>query len=201
MIIIASFLIVATALVLILVIRPSLTEETGGKILAFVALFIVPVIALAVGGSSHLEKSKKTEFCLSCHVMEPYGQSLFIDDPAYIPANHFQNSRVPQVEACYTCHTQYTMFGGATAKLRGLKHVAINYFGRIPEELELYSPYENRECLHCHDGARSFEEQEIHDAMSDDLKANEISCLDCHNLSHNVNELSGLKLWKGGREQ
>jgi len=191
---------VATALILILVFRPSLTEETGGKILAFVALFIVPVIALAIGGSSHLENSKKTEFCLSCHVMESYGESLYIDDPTYIPANHFQNNRVPQEEACYTCHTQYTMFGGAKAKLRGLKHVAINYLGKIPEELELYSPYDNRECLHCHDGARSFEEQEIHEAISDDLRANELSCLDCHNLIHNINELSGLELWKGGRE-
>lgn len=84
--------------------------------------------------------------------------------------------------------------------MRGLKHVAINYFGKIPEELELYSPYDNRECLHCHDSARSFEEQEIHDAMLVDLEANNVSCLDCHNLIHNTNELPGLELWKGGSE-
>ncbi len=201
MLFIAPVLVAAIVLILIIVIRPSLTKEKGGKILAFVGLFIIPIIALGIGTNSHLEQSKTTSFCLSCHVMEPYGKSLYIDDSSYIPASHFQNNRVPQETACFTCHTQYTMFGGAKAKFRGLKHVFINYIGKIPETIELYSSYENRECLHCHDGARTFEDQGIHVAMLADIKANVISCLECHNLGHNIAELPTLKLWKSGGEE
>ena len=61
--------------------------------------------------------------------MEAYGKSLRIDDPSYIPASHFQNNRIPRNEACYTCHTNYAMFGGVKAKIGGLKHLAIYYFG------------------------------------------------------------------------
>ena len=199
--IIVPVLIAAIILILIIVIRPSLTEGKGGKILAFIALFIIPIIALAIGTSSHLDQSKTTNFCLSCHVMEPYGESLNVDDRSYLPASHFQNNRVSPEVACFTCHTQYTMFGGAKAKFRGLKHLFVNYLGKIPETIELYSPYENRECLHCHDGARTFEEQGIHVAMLADIKEDRISCLDCHNFVHNIAELPTLKMWKSGGDE
>ena len=46
-----------------------------------------------------MERAKETTFCLSCHVMQPYGQSLYVDDAHYIPAAHFQNHRVPADQA------------------------------------------------------------------------------------------------------
>ena len=91
--------------------------------------------------------------------MEPYGRSLLVDDPAYVPARHFQNNRVPRDDACFTCHTNYTLFGDYKAKLRGLRHVYVNYIGTIPKQIKLYDPYNNRECLHCHGGARTFEDE------------------------------------------
>ncbi|MGB8867396.1 MAG: hypothetical protein WCC71_25165, partial [Candidatus Sulfotelmatobacter sp.] len=75
-------------LILVVVIRPSITASREGKIIAFVALFIVPVVAAGVGASEHMERSEETQFCLSCHIMEPYGQSLYVDDKSYIPAAH-----------------------------------------------------------------------------------------------------------------
>ena len=171
-------------------------KEGGGKVLIFVALFIFPIIAAVVGVNTHLDNSKKTSFCLSCHVMKTYGESLYIDDANYLPASHFQNNRVPRESACYTCHIQYTMYGGITAKLRGLRHVFVNYLGNIPDPIETYTPYENRECLHCHDGARSFEENVIHNSMLSEFKSDDVSCLYCHNLIHNVSELPELELWK-----
>ena len=73
------------ALILVLVgwlaLRPQLTRERPGKLLAFVVLFLLPLVALQAGGLAHLERSKSTEFCLSCHVMEPHGRSLEVDDP------------------------------------------------------------------------------------------------------------------------
>jgi cytochrome c-type protein NapC len=201
MLFIAPVLVASIVLILIIVIRPSLTDEKGGKILAFIGLFIIPIIAMVIGTNFHLEQSKSTDFCLSCHVMKPYGESLYIDDRSYIPAAHFQNNRVPQESACFTCHTQYTMFGSAKAKLRGLKHVYINYLGKIPETIELYSSYENRECLYCHGGARSFEEQEIHASVMADIRTSAVSCIDCHNLVHSISEVPKLKMWKAGGEK
>jgi cytochrome c-type protein NapC len=185
-------------LTLVVVIRPSITASREGKIVAFLALFIVPLVALGVGASEHMERSEKTQFCLSCHIMEPYGRTLYVDDPSYIPAAHFQNHRVPADKACYTCHTDYAMFGTIQAKLNGLHHVYVYWFGTPMSPIHLYHPYNNRECLHCHAGARSFEDGPTHTALMGDLKSNKLSCTTsgCHDTFHPVDKLDQVKFWK-----
>ncbi len=186
-------------LVIVLFTRPALTAAREGKILAFVALFLFPLLCGAAGFSKHMERSKKMTFCLSCHIMESYGRSLSVDDPHYLAAAHFQNHRVPPDEACYTCHTDYVLYGGIRAKWRGLHHVYAQYVGRPAQPIHLYSPYNNRECLHCHAGARSFEESPTHTAISEELRSNQTSCLTsgCHDTVHNVAGLGNVKFWKG----
>lgn len=130
--------------------RPSVTGTRGGKILAFVSILLFPVLAASMGVDEHVERSKTTAFCTSCHVMENHGKSLHVDDASYLPAAHFQNNRVPRDKACYTCHTDYTFRGGFKSKLRGMRHLYVQYIGKIPEKIELYNAYNNRECLHCH---------------------------------------------------
>lgn len=187
----------ATAALIVLVVwRPSLVQARGGRILAFLALCVLPLAVSALGVTAQVEHSKTTSFCLSCHVMEPYGKSLYVDDASYVPAQHFQNIRVPRDEACFTCHTDYTLFGDFKAKLRGLRHVYVNYLGTIPKQIELYEPYNNRECLHCHAGARSFEESDLHQEIRGELARNTTSCLECHDTIHSVHALKGLELWK-----
>jgi nitrate/TMAO reductase-like tetraheme cytochrome c subunit len=181
----------------LLIVRPSLTGVRGGKVLAFLALFVLPITALALGSAVHLEGAKSTAFCLSCHPMEPYGKSLHLDDPTYLPAAHFQNNRIPRSAACYTCHTHYTMFGGVKAKLGGLKHLSVYYVGTVPAKLALYEPYHNRECLHCHAGARVFEDTSPHKDMREQLGANDMSCLTCHNKIHDAQGVDHMPLWKG----
>src|SRR4249920_2940108 len=183
--------------------RADLTRARGGKILAFIALFLLPALAVAAGLSQQLEKSKSTQFCMSCHVMEDYGKSLHVDDKSYIPAAHYQNNRVPREQACYTCHSDYTMYGGVTAKMRGLRHVYIQYLGKIPKpaDIKLYTPFNNRECLHCHEGARSFTETSSHQKMPDLLQKvrdNSLSCMSsrCHDTIHDVDTLADAKFWK-----
>jgi cytochrome c-type protein NapC len=194
--VLAATVLVAVALIALVALRPSLTAARGGRILAFLAFLVLPLLATAMGLSAHMEQSKTTEFCLSCHVMEPYGKSLQVDDQTWLPAQHYQNNRVPRDKACFTCHTDYTMFGDVNAKLRGLRHVYVNYIGEIPEKIELYEPYNNRECLHCHAGARAFEESDLHKEMRADLGSNATSCLECHDAVHNVHEMEGKPLWK-----
>jgi cytochrome c-type protein NapC len=199
----------ATAILAALVaFRPGLTRAVGGKILAFIALFLLPSLALWAGFTQHMERSKSTQFCLSCHVMEDYGKSLYVDDKSYVPAAHFQNNRVPRDAACYTCHSDYTMFGGVNAKLRGLRHVYVQYLGTIPkpEDIKLYTAFNNRECLHCHAGARSFTEASPHLKNPDTLTLvtnNQLSCMSsrCHDTVHDVSTLGDATFWTEGSPQ
>ena len=182
--ILAVLLAVTAVLVGILWARPTVASSRPGRILAFVAFFLLPAACLWAGLGLHLESSKSTEFCLSCHVMEPYGQSLELEDPTAIPAIHFQNRLIDRDQACFTCHTQYTMFGDTKAKLAGLQHLYVYYLGEIPDPIELYEPYQNRECLHCHLGAKSF--TVMHEDYEAELLSNEMSCLECHDVAHEV---------------
>lgn len=198
---ILAVLVIAIVLAALIALRPGLTIARGGKILAFLAFFIFPVFAGLLGLENHMERAKQTSFCLSCHIMGPYGQSLYVDDASYIPAGHFQNGRVPHDQACYTCHTDYSMFGGFKAKFGGLHHIFVQYVTGPQLPLKLYHPYNNRECLHCHEGSRSFEQGVMHTAEPQtmaDIKSNKLSCLTsgCHDNIHNVKELDHVKFWK-----
>lgn len=195
-----AIIVVAVALVCVMIVKPSITVTRGGKILAFVAVFVFPALSGTMGLNVHMEQSKKTAFCTSCHVMQDYGKSLLIDDPSHLPAAHFQNNRVSRDQACYTCHTDYAMFGGMKAKLRGLNHVYVQYFGKIPDKIELYTPYNNRECLHCHQGARNFEEGVTHtleEGRLELIKSGQLSCMtsECHSTTHDVKNVGSKTLW------
>ena len=193
--ILGALIVVNIVLIGALRLHPDMTARASGRVLAFVALFLLPVVTFSGSTAHHLEKAKTTEFCLSCHVMEPYGRSLRIDSADYVPAAHAQNNRVPRDQACYTCHTSYAMFGDLRAKLNGLRHVYVNYLGSIPEPIELYGSFRNGECLHCHADARSFENNSFHADLRQEIRTNEVSCLDCHSMVHAVEELDELPLW------
>jgi len=195
---------IVIVLAVLMAVRAELTRGRGGKILAFVTLAILPSLTVWTGVHEQLERSTSTKFCLSCHVMHDFGQSLSLDDKAYIPAVHYQNNFVPRDHACFTCHTDYTMFGDYRAKWRGLHHVWVEYFGKIPQpaDIKLYTPYNNRECLHCHAGARKYEEASSHHKNPDMLAqaaSNKLSCLtaDCHDSVHDVANLKDNTFWKG----
>jgi len=198
---VAGVTLIGFALALVLMARPTFTAAPLGRIFAFAALFVIPLFAVVLGVSDHIENSKRTSFCLSCHTMEPYGRSLLVDDRSYIPAVHHQNHLVPSESTCFTCHTDYTLYGDVSAKMRGLRHVYVYYLGTIPARIKLYKPYNNRECLHCHRGARSFEEGATHTIEKETIakiKSNQLSCLSsgCHETVHNVHNLKDVSMWK-----
>ncbi|MGA8268424.1 MAG: hypothetical protein WB787_11720, partial [Candidatus Acidiferrales bacterium] len=110
-------IVVSIVLASIFLIRPSVTTGAAWKILAFIGLCILPALCIVGGMNAHVQRSEQTSFCISCHVMIPYGQSLYIDDPAHIPAQHFQNHRVPPDMACFSCHADYTIYGPLNDKV------------------------------------------------------------------------------------
>jgi len=200
------FIATALALAALIGFRVELTQARGGRILAFVALFILPVLAMGLGFSEHMQRAESTRFCLSCHVMNDFGQSLYVDDPSYVPAKHFQNNLVPREHTCYTCHTDYTMFGTMHSKFRGLRHMYVQYLGTPPAsaDIKLYTPFNNRECLHCHSGMRAFLEQPKHNKtpeMMAKINSNQMSCMNskCHDTVHDVGTLKDATFWKAGQ--
>ena len=191
---VATLVILTIALVVLIWRRPELTRTQGGKLLAFVALFVLPIASVRAGFRLHFEETKSVAFCLSCHGMEPYGESLLVADESYLPAAHFQNGRIDRNTACFACHTQYTLFGDMKAKMTGLAHLWVHYTGQTPEKIELYQPYNNRECLYCHVGGRRFEELHEYDMPS--LTSNERSCMECHGDSHDAANVHAKEKWR-----
>lgn len=174
--------------VLLLLVRPTPVLGAGGWGLAALLLVVLPVLAFGLGAGHHLDRSRTTEFCLSCHVMERWGESLTgaAGADAALAANHFQDRLIPRDRACYTCHTQYTMYGDLQAKALGVRHLLVNALGGPPDTLHLYSPYENRECLHCHGGADAFEALPVHRGLAPGGDREDTSCLTCHGPAHGL---------------
>ncbi|MGC1104908.1 MAG: NapC/NirT family cytochrome c [Candidatus Acidiferrales bacterium] len=192
---------VTILLALVFLIRPSITVGPAGKIVAFIGLAILPALCLVGGMNTHVQRSETTRFCTSCHVMIPYGRSLYVDDPNYIPAAHFQNHRVPANEACYTCHADYSIYGPLKDKIRGLTRIYMQYVSTPPNPIRIPGGWDNHQCLHCHAGARDFEENAIHSAVMDSLTSNQMSCISsgCHDTIHNIAGLNHVKFWRPGQ--
>ncbi|MGC1416189.1 MAG: c-type cytochrome [Candidatus Acidiferrum sp.] len=182
----------------VFLVRPSITAGPTGKILAFIGLCVLPTLCIASGMSFHLQRSQQTAYCISCHSMETHGQSLDVLNTKYIPAQHFQNHLVPPDKACYTCHTNYTMYGPLTDKLKGLKYLYMEYVSTPPKTIHLDGTYSNLQCLHCHTGMRTFDENPTHTTIMGSLKTNRVSCISCHNMIHNASEVDHLKMWVDG---
>jgi hypothetical protein len=61
-------LVVSAVLIATIVARPAITGSREGKMLAFVAFLILPVLCTTWGATEHIDRSKQTKFCLSCRV-------------------------------------------------------------------------------------------------------------------------------------
>lgn len=156
-----------------------------GRVTLAGAVFALIPIAWGSGVMMHgIHQMTSVEFCGSCHVMEDYVAGLHIDDPDSLPAVHYQNNYVPQKTACYDCHTEYSMFGDVKAKFNGLKHVWVNYVTGPPDELAVYQPYRNVECMRCHGNSKAWRESEDHVDWMAEMESEETSCLECHDTVH-----------------
>ena len=194
-------IVLSIVLALIFLIRPSVTKAVGWKIVAFIGLCALPSLCIVGGMNTHMQRSEQTKFCISCHAMENYGKSLYLNDPKYIPAQHFQNHRVPPDMACYSCHTDYTIYGPLKDKLKGLTRIYIQYVSTPPNPITIPGGFKNAQCLHCHAGAREFEENPVHSAMMSTLTSNQLSCISsgCHDLVHDAAQVEHLKMWSPGQ--
>ncbi len=199
---ISLILFLGIVLALVPVFAPELGLTRHGRLLGFVVLFLIPLACAALGTRQHIEQSRTTRFCNSCHVMELHTRSLRVDDDTLLATTHFLNGAVPREEACFACHTTYTMYGDFEAKLRGLKHLYFNYTKPNLDETKIktYDAYHNRECLHCHEGTRKFERGKQHRVEAGSMQKirnNEKSCIakGCHEFVHDVSNIKDQALW------
>ena len=156
---------------------------------------LLPLAASVGSFKAGVDESSRTRFCLSCHEMKTYGQSLFADNRKSLPAVHFQDRLVDRETGCYACHTDYALFGDFKAKLNGLRHVYVHYLGEVPQKIELYRPYPNYNCLHCHEDARGFVDHQAHRPVSAQLASGELSCLKCHAVAHDMAAVRERRFW------
>jgi cytochrome c-type protein NapC len=174
-----------------------LAGATWGRLALLVAAGLLPVSVSLANLGTGVAESSRTRFCLKCHEMGDHGRSLFADERRALAAVHYQNRFVDRDTACFSCHTDYALFGDVKAKLNGLHHVWVHYFKTVPATFKLYEPYPNHNCLHCHEDARRFLENVPHQPIMAKLESGEISCLSCHNMAHDMAKVKEGLLWQG----
>jgi nitrate/TMAO reductase-like tetraheme cytochrome c subunit len=159
-------------------------EAPVSKELLFVAVAVLPLAVVFFGYSYGLEASKAVEACGSCHVMTPYVADLRDPKSETLAAVHFKY-RYLQENHCYTCHTDYGMYGTVKAKWEGLGHVVRYTTGKYELPIKIARPYSNLRCLTCHGESQKFVNPEAH-PKEDIAKylTDETSCLECHGPAH-----------------
>lgn len=182
-------LVVAAVLItaLMLVVLRSIGPRVPGprRTLLFLALVLLPLLWL-VGALSHVDGTMKSVgFCLGCHEMATYGESL--TGVESLAAAHYDGGWVDRERACYDCHTESTLAGEIGAKLRGMHDLRVHYLGTVPERIELAEPYPNGICLSCHGREESFlavAGHEYPETLFEDVVGGDTSCLECHAPAH-----------------
>ncbi len=172
-----------------------LTENRLGRLVLLAGLALLPLTVTGAGVAVGVSESSQTQFCMGCHEMEPYGKSLFVDNATSLAAVHYQKRLISRDSTCYSCHTDYALFGDAKAKFNGLRHVWVHYFGTVPEKPKLYQPYPNYNCLHCHNDARGYLESAPHKEHRAELQSGARSCLSCHDVAHDLEGVKAQNFW------
>ena len=147
---------------------------TTSKALLFGAILVIPVVVIFLATAHGMQESMTVEACGECHVMESRVADLRNPASDSLAAVHYKN-RYIQSDQCYTCHSDYGMFGTVSAKFEGMGHVYHNIVGNYPKPIKIKHPYSNIRCLTCHGGAQNFlakhEKDQIPNLMTNGTRA------------------------------
>ena len=153
----------------------------------------LPLLAFALGNAILMERSKSTEFCASCHVMQPVHDSAR-EENGTLASFHLAEGAVPARESCYSCHSGYGIWGGFDAKLAGVGHMLHTVRDSYDYPLTLNQPYNIDACLSCHAEARGFRAVDAHQMVEiqEALLSGEMGCTGtCHPSAHPAEALAG----------
>ncbi len=128
---------------------------------ATMGLVVLPLAAYGLANIQLPQVARQTEFCGSCHVMQPIAASLRVDDGT-LASRHVRIAAIPSREVCYGCHAGYGVFGGIKAKVAGVRHMVTNLTGQVRYPLEINGRYDVAQCLDCHAQSEPFRKQDAH---------------------------------------
>ena len=160
------------------------------KVLLLFGLGLFPVLVALAGNIAGYEFTLSRPFCGSCHVMGPYLRDAQDDKSQSLAAIHSRNHKFGE-QSCYMCHADYSMFGAITTKMNGMKHLyyyITEYASTGPDgeggpAIHLYKPWSNDKCMQCHSTAAK-KYVETHADQLEQIRSNEMSCIDCHSEVH-----------------
>jgi nitrate/TMAO reductase-like tetraheme cytochrome c subunit len=154
----------------------------ASKALLFGTIVLIPVMVVFLSTAHGMQESATVDACGECHAMAGHVADLRNPQSDSLAATHYKN-RYIQENQCYTCHSDYGMFGTMSAKLTGLGHVYYNVTGNYEKPIKIRHPYSNVRCLSCHGGAQNFVAKHEKEQI-ESLLAGKDSCLDCHGPAH-----------------
>jgi len=176
----------AVLLVILLLVARSykgIIDTKGKKVFLLFVMAVLPGAWLLAVAGHDLHAMEKVEFCVQCHTMDGYYESLHSANKDSIVSTHYLNNRVPQDTACYQCHADHTpVIGLMKTKLNGLREAYIEYLGEAEMPLKAKKEFKNVNCLMCHADAKNW--KETHADNLEALLAGKEKCLDCHDVVH-----------------
>jgi cytochrome c nitrite reductase small subunit len=164
---------------------------TTSKAMLFGAILVLPVMVVFLATAHGMQESMTVDACGACHAMESHVADLRNPKSDSLAAVHYKN-RYIQDDQCYTCHSDYGMFGTVSAKLEGLGHVYHNLTDTYEKPIKIRKPYSNVRCFGCHYGAQNFLAKHDKDEIPN-LVSGKDSCLDCHGPAHHAEEAPATK--------
>lgn len=180
---------IAMAVVAVALISWTLVVHRGrlagfrARLLLFIGICCVPFPAVLMSAAVGLEQSKAVAFCNSCHLMGAFVADMKDADSQSLSALHFRN-RYIQDEHCYSCHTDYGLFGTFEAKIGGMSHVWSDFAGAGEGSVRPKTNYRFTICLNCHGQSSKFIAQARHAGVVDSVLRGRSACTDCHHKSH-----------------
>jgi nitrate/TMAO reductase-like tetraheme cytochrome c subunit len=153
------------------------------KLLAFAAIVAVPAVAVGVANYHTFVGVHEVDACNRCHVMRPMVNDMIDPTSDTLAARHFKNRWIP-TDQCYACHSDYGLSGDMAAKMEGFRHLARYTTRTYTEPIKYRGVFDNDNCLKCHAKMPKFEAVPWHHTVEESLDRNEMSCLNCHGLSH-----------------
>jgi len=150
----------------------------------FFGLAVLPLIVIYFGYTKGFSGMETVQACGGCHVMTGHVNDLENPMSESLAAVHFKNRYIRENQ-CYTCHSDYGVFGTLSAKADGMGHVLHYVTGTYTLPLKIRHPYPNVRCFECHAGSQKFLKSPGHPAeIQPQLASNEVSCLTCHAPAH-----------------
>lgn len=162
----------------------SVVSFTSAKVVLMILLFAFPTASVGTANYFLFEDTKHVDSCGQCHTMRPMVEDMRDPHSQTLAARHYKFHWI-QKDNCFQCHTDYGLHGDVQAKMDGLRHL-LKYVTRTYDEPLAYRrrPYNNANCLRCHEGVAAWEAVSSHRILRERLQRSETSCTSCHGVPH-----------------